>query len=719
MNRSRPLHGRALFVLALLALGAAGCGFPGQPNPEDRPIPPDQVLAFKDLYGQNCAGCHGADGKMGPAPPLNDPLFRALVPEETVEDVVAGGRHGTLMPALAQENGGPLTPTQVAVLVNEIKGIPYRGYQRSRKGTKPGRGRPRSPRNGPDLGDARSSAARTRRCTCLPKDRRETQPPAGRVRPRLRRLPRRPRPGRPERRPPCPHDQRPAFLALISDQALRRIVITGRPDLGMPDYAHRGKDYPNYKPLTSEDVTNLVAFLSLLEGQAGRSRPSRATRAARRTMNEPHPNPERTPQPAAARLFPEASCAGRPTRRAPSPRRPWASPSSASCSARCGRIRRSGSPLGPVGRLPGPGAKPAWRRSRTRSGKPWDGKAAHTGVYVRYLGPDKPEKQQFVIFAMNCAHLGCPVSWFPQSGSVHVPLPRRRLLRQRRPRLGAAAARPVPVRLAGRATAGWRSRRRTTPRLQEHPASARTDHEALAEGRWGLVRRPAARAREPPADARRTPSRRGAAGPMGWWYVFGSASMTLLAHSDPHRHRPGAGVRARRRQRLRAACCTLNYEHAARLVPAALHYYAGSGMVVMVLVHMTQVFLHGAYKYPRELTWVVGVFLLLCVLGMFFSGQILRWDPDAYWGLAVGGSMAGRVPVVGPWVVDAAARRPHHRRRRPEPLLRPARVRHPRRAPALPGRPPLAGAQVRHQRAARPRPGRRSENLRCGISKRS
>ena len=83
----------------------------------------------------------------------------------------------------------------------------------------------------------------------------------------------------------------------------------------------------------------------------------------------------------------------------------------------------------------------------------------------------------------------------------------------------------------------------------------------------------------------------------------------------------------------------------------ALHYYAGSGMVVLVLVHMTQVFLHGAYKYPRELTWVLGVLLLLCTLGMFFTGQVLRWDPDAYWGLAVGGSMAGRVPVIGPWVV--------------------------------------------------------------------
>src|SRR5204863_1080566 len=95
----------------------------------------------------------------------------------------------------------------------------------------------------------------------------------------------------------------------------------------------------------------------------------------------------------------------------------------------------------------------------------------------------------------------------------------------------------------------------------------------------------------------------------------------------------------------------LNYEQPLGWFLRALHYYAGSGMVVLVLAHATQVFLHGAYKYPRELTWVLGVFLLLCTMGMFFTGQVLRWDPDAYWGLAVGGSMAGRVPVLGPQVV--------------------------------------------------------------------
>jgi ubiquinol-cytochrome c reductase cytochrome b subunit len=143
----------------------------------------------------------------------------------------------------------------------------------------------------------------------------------------------------------------------------------------------------------------------------------------------------------------------------------------------------------------------------------------------------------------------------------------------------------------------------------------------------------------------------GAAGPMGWWYVFGSASMTLLFIQIL----TGIGlalVYVPAPDNAYSSLLALNYDVPLGWFLRALHYYAGSGMVVMVLAHMTQVYLHGSYKYPRELTWLAGVLLLLCVLGMFFSGQILRWDPDAYWGLAVGGSMAGRVPVLGPWVVD-------------------------------------------------------------------
>jgi ubiquinol-cytochrome c reductase cytochrome b subunit len=148
----------------------------------------------------------------------------------------------------------------------------------------------------------------------------------------------------------------------------------------------------------------------------------------------------------------------------------------------------------------------------------------------------------------------------------------------------------------------------------------------------------------------RHPIPRAAAGPMGWWYVFGSASLTLLIIQLL----TGVGlalVFVPSADRAYDSLLYLNYDQPLGWFLRALHYYAGSGMVVMVLAHMTQVFLHGAYKYPRELTWVLGVLLLLCTLGMFFTGQVLRWDPDAYWGLAVGGSMAGRVPGIGPWLV--------------------------------------------------------------------
>ena len=148
----------------------------------------------------------------------------------------------------------------------------------------------------------------------------------------------------------------------------------------------------------------------------------------------------------------------------------------------------------------------------------------------------------------------------------------------------------------------------------------------------------------------RHPVPRSIDGPMGWWYVFGSASMTLLMIQIL----TGIGlsmVYVPAADQAYESLLYLDYEHPWGWFLRALHYYAGSAMVVMLLIHMTQVFLHGAYKYPRELTWVVGVLLLACTMGMFFTGQILRWDTDAYWGLAVGGSMAGRVPVLGPFIV--------------------------------------------------------------------
>src|SRR5947209_13762866 len=166
-------------------------------------------------------------------------------------------------------------------------------------------------------------------------------------------------------------------------------------------------------------------------------------------------------------------------------------------------------------------------------------------------------------------------------------------------------------------------------------------------GRWLDAR---LHARETLMPMLRHPVPRNVAGPMGWWYVFGSASLTLLIIQIL----TGIGlalVYVPAADKAYDSLLALNYDVTLGWFLRALHYYAGSGMVVMVLAHMTQVFLHGSYKYPRELTWCLGVVLLLCTLGMFFTGQVLRWDPDAYWGLAVGGSMAGRVPVAGPWLV--------------------------------------------------------------------
>src|SRR2546425_657367 len=135
-----------------------------------------------------------------------------------------------------------------------------------------------------------------------------------------------------------------------------------------------------------------------------------------------------------------------------------------------------------------------------------------------------------------------------------------------------------------------------------------------------------------------------------WFYVFGSAALTcfmlqvvtgiLLALI----YVPSAGEAWNSLQ-------TLNHGISLGWFIRALHGWGSNFMVAIVLIHMVQVFLFGAYKFPRELTWIVGVFLLLMTLGMAFSGQVLRFDQDAYWGLGIGASIASRVPIAGPIIV--------------------------------------------------------------------
>jgi ubiquinol-cytochrome c reductase cytochrome b subunit len=131
-----------------------------------------------------------------------------------------------------------------------------------------------------------------------------------------------------------------------------------------------------------------------------------------------------------------------------------------------------------------------------------------------------------------------------------------------------------------------------------------------------------------------------------WWYVFGSAATVLLMLQVV----TGillALVYTASAGEAWASLQFLNHSIYLGWFLRAIHGWGSDFMVAIVLIHMVQVFLFGAYKYPRELTWIIGVFLLLCTLGMAFTGQVLRFDQDAYWGLGIGASIVSRVPWIG------------------------------------------------------------------------
>lgn len=216
----------------VLALLACGCTPPGKPTPAG-PARPADVTDFRTLYAANCAGCHGADGTLGPGPPLNDPLFLRIVPGATLLEVVTSGRPGTPMPAFDHTKGGPLTTQQVRIIAD---------------GLKPTWGKPAPSGDPPGYalapgGDAgRGAAVFARACAGCHGDRGQG---GGSV------------DGR-----PVGAVNDPAFLALCSDQVLRRYVITGRPDLGMPDYAGTAGRPPDFRPLDARDVADLTALLA-------------------------------------------------------------------------------------------------------------------------------------------------------------------------------------------------------------------------------------------------------------------------------------------------------------------------------------------------------------------------------------------------------------------------------------------------------------------------
>jgi len=230
----RTTQWRGTVLIGLIA--AAGCNAPGKPRPDDQVERPEQVMDFGKLYARNCSGCHGADGRLGPAPPLNDPFFLAIVPDAVLLKTIVEGRAGTPMPPFDQARGGPLTAEQVRVLAEGIKrrwqlagvspdSVPAYAAASSSGGASVARGK----------------AAFTRACAGCHGDDGEGGKFNGQAVGTI-------------------NDA--AFLTLCSDQVLRRYVITGRPDLGMPGFSDPRGRPAGFRPLAAQDVTDLSALLA-------------------------------------------------------------------------------------------------------------------------------------------------------------------------------------------------------------------------------------------------------------------------------------------------------------------------------------------------------------------------------------------------------------------------------------------------------------------------
>jgi mono/diheme cytochrome c family protein len=211
-----------LLVVWLLVLTAA-CGRPAD-DPADGASKTQVTAAFDQVYGANCAGCHGANGRNGAALSLGDPVYRSIMDSAAVRRAVATGVPGTLMPAFARSAGGTLADSDIAVLVAGISerwgkpmaippGVP--AYAAA----------PGNPQAGAD-----AYATFCAQCHGSPGD---TASRSGAV-----------------------FD--PSYLALVSDQWLRTVTIVGRPERGMPDW----RGYVSGRPMTSTEIADIVAWLA-------------------------------------------------------------------------------------------------------------------------------------------------------------------------------------------------------------------------------------------------------------------------------------------------------------------------------------------------------------------------------------------------------------------------------------------------------------------------
>jgi cytochrome c oxidase cbb3-type subunit III len=231
MNLLRCTAACASLAIAFLA---AGCDWmPGRPTEADRPVLPSEVKGFAVLYRRNCAGCHGADGRLGAARPLNDPLYLALVSEKTLRQIIAQGTPGTASPAFAESAGGDLTDEQIDILAHDMRQNWGAQEQFKNVGLPP-----YSLKAAIATGQAPADPKRGRRvyatyCARCHGPDGNGGPDAGSV-------------------------VDGSYLALVSDQALRTTVIAGRTDLGMPDWR---ANVPG-RPMTGQEISDVVAWLA-------------------------------------------------------------------------------------------------------------------------------------------------------------------------------------------------------------------------------------------------------------------------------------------------------------------------------------------------------------------------------------------------------------------------------------------------------------------------
>jgi len=210
---------RHAHLLVFLALAACD-RIPGQPSPESRWKPATAVTSFDVLYRENCSGCHGANGVVAASIAMDNPTYFSVVPREALRTAIAKGVPGTAMPPFSVAEGGNLTDEQLEILVNGI-------LSKKPAGTE---GMP--PYAAPLGNVADGQAAFAVACASCHGTSGAGGETAGSV-------------------------IDPDYLALVTDQYLRTIVIAGRPDLGCPDFAGR---IPG-RAMTSEEVSGVTAWL--------------------------------------------------------------------------------------------------------------------------------------------------------------------------------------------------------------------------------------------------------------------------------------------------------------------------------------------------------------------------------------------------------------------------------------------------------------------------